>query len=159
MKPKAHISEDRMPVASSMVAASKMTGMPVALIKSLKNSGCKAFDSANRVNIGVLLKFFFETYDDGNERPPDGLMTWREALNRVQTKREEIKLATEKDEVMPWEEAIRRLQNLQSTYWLGLKQIFAELPSELEHLDRTKIKTILDNRGAAHREKMIKASQ
>src|ERR1041384_5955847 len=91
---------EAMPMANSMLQVKAWTAMPVELIKSLKQEGCQAFESGGRVRTGPLLRFFFEQYWDEVEKPPDGLATWREALNRVQTHRQEILLDKDKGKTL-----------------------------------------------------------
>lgn len=53
-------------VYPSMQALSAATGIPVPVIRRAKKSGCPAFHASNRVNFRVLLRWLFETQQDGN---------------------------------------------------------------------------------------------
>jgi hypothetical protein len=106
--------------------------MPLSLIKALREAGCPAFDAAHRVQLGVLLKFFFETYGDEKERPPDGLATWREALNRSQTKRSDVQLALECDRLVSKDEVQRLIQKFSSICFGGIKRLKIEAPRDFE---------------------------
>lgn len=113
--------------------------MPVSLMKALKEDGCQAFDAANRVKLGVLMRFFFDQYWDEKEKPPDGLATWREALNRVQTHRQEILLAKDKGTVLDLPEAERRAAEGEAYYFSELDRMIREMPTALCGLSANQI--------------------
>lgn len=120
-----------LPIANSMLQVQAWTGMPIELIKSLKSEGCEAFESGGRVRLGILLRFFFESYWDEVEKPPDGLATWREALNRVQTHRQEILLDRDKGKVLDAQEAEARAAEAEAYYFSELDRALRELPTGL----------------------------
>jgi hypothetical protein len=118
--------------AHSMQQVKALTGMPNALIKAMKEAGCTAFNSGGRVNISELLRFFFESYNDGDEKPPDGLATWREALNRSQTKRSDLELAKETGIVLTKEEITKTVQEFCGIFFGSLKRLRQEAPRDFE---------------------------
>ena len=144
MKPKPK-QPDKFPVANSMTQVTAWIGMPKALIVALKASGCQAFDSANRVKTGVLLRYFFTVYyADGNlEQPPDGIATWREAWNRVETKRAEIKLEKDKGDVIGIADAEAQAAEAEGFYFAELDRMLRELPTALTGLSAAQVHAVL----------------
>jgi hypothetical protein len=139
------LPSDQLPTASSMRHVEALTGMPLTLIRAMKEAGCAAFDMSNRVRLSILLKFFFQQYfDAADEKPPDGLATWREALNRVQTHRQEILLAKDKGTVLDLPEAERRAAEAEAYYGSELDRLMREMPPALCGLSARQIHGVLE---------------
>lgn len=130
-KKKKSEEKDLLPVLESMRQVSAATGMPHVLVKSLKNNGCRGFLPGGRVRLSDLLKSFFREYYDETEKPPDGLATWREALNRVQTHRQEILLSKDKGTVLDLPEAERRAAEGEAYYFAECDRMLREMPTAL----------------------------
>lgn len=108
-----------------------VTGMPLAIIKTAKKNGCPAFMAGNRIRLEPLLKWFFAEFGDEQDCPPDGLATWREALNRAQTKREELRLSKEKGDVMDIGEARSANAEAWAFVFAELERLCLEKPPAL----------------------------
>jgi hypothetical protein len=132
MKTTENTNESMLPTFESMPQVRATTGMPITVIKAAKKSGCTAFVTGNRIKLGPLLRWFFSEFDDAAERPPDGLATWREALNRAQTKREELRLATESRELIPVADSEAAVGQAIGVLFAGLEMALGELPPMLE---------------------------
>jgi phage terminase Nu1 subunit (DNA packaging protein) len=117
------------------------------MLRKAKAAGCPAFDSAGRIKLGVLLRWFFsQSADTEAEQPPDGLATWRDALNRVQTKREEIRLAKDRGQVVEFDEARRQASEAAALYFAELDRMCRELPPVLKGLGEVAIFEKLESR-------------
>lgn len=132
---------DSGPVFESMPHLSGTIGMPIGIVKALKAAGCPAFVAGNRVQLYPLLRQFFAEFGGGDSEsaPPDGLPTWREALNRVQTQREEVKLAKEKGELMPTADAERMAGEAMGYCFAELERITVELPPAMAGMGAVEI--------------------
>jgi len=157
-KQTAHIS-DLLPVVSSMEQATACCGMTGAMLRKAKKAGCPAFEPANRIRLSVLLKWFFAQAieESGDEAPPDGLATWRDALNRAQTKREEIRLAKDKGQVVEFDEARRQASEAAALYFAELDRMCRELPPILKGLDEIGVFKKLEQRREEIRETLNRA--
>jgi hypothetical protein len=124
-----------LPTLESMPQVHAVTGMPLGIIREAKKSGCAAFITGNRIALEPLLKWFFSEFDDAADRPPDGLHSWREALNRAQTKREELRLERERGELMSADEACRQAAAAMGLTFSELDRISRECPPALQGLD------------------------
>ena len=131
--------EPILPTFESMPQLHGATGMPLRIIREAKQAGCDAFVSGNRIRLGPLLKWFFAEFDDTPDRPPDGLPTWREALNRAQTKREEMRLSVEAKEVIPISEAHSQAAQAMGAVFAGLSRMAGELPPVFESMNANQI--------------------
>ncbi len=158
-KSRNHETEDRLPTLESMPQVFAMTGMPVGIVKSLKQAGCPAFIAGNRIRLGELLKFFFATFDDEKEKLPAGVSTWREHWNKIESKRAQIKLDMESAQVMSTDEVSQFMARLSQTYFLAVKQILAEAPRELEQSTKEKIKLWGDEQYAALTKKLAEVKE
>ena len=148
-----------LPVVGSMEQATAACGMPVSMLKRAKRDGCPAFKPSNRIHLGELLRWFFAqtTQDMGDEQPPDGLATWRDALNRAQTKREEIRLAKDKGQVVEFDEARRQASEAAASYFAELDRMCRELPPILKGLDEIGVFKKLEQRREEIREQLNRA--
>ena len=129
------------------------------MIKHAKRKGCKAFLSGGRIDSGILIPFLFKemTVESGDEQPPDGLATWRDALNRAQTKREEIRLAKDKGQVVEFDEARRQASEAAALYFAELDRMCRELPPILKGLDEIHVFKKLEQRREEIREQLNRA--
>lgn len=85
---KTHDAVESLPSYPSMQACSASTGIPKAVLQQAKRDGCSAFDQANRVHLGPLLKWLFRSEGaDGEENP-----NWPDRLKRAQALRAEHEL-------------------------------------------------------------------
>ncbi len=84
----------------SMTAAAAASGIPYAALKSLKDGGTPGFEQSGRVQLHVVLAAVFAQTEGGSIAPPPGLRNWREALNKAQAERTELKLARERAAVV-----------------------------------------------------------
>lgn len=124
----------------SMAQLSAATGMPHAAIRAAKAAGCPAFIPGGRIVTLVLLRWFFREFDDGQgEKPPEGLATWREALNRIQTKREELKLRQDEGLMMLTADAKRQASEASVHFMAELERRDRELPPALAGLSAIEI--------------------
>lgn len=121
-----------------------LTGMPVNLVREAKRQGCTAFHGSGRIDLAELLKWFFSQYGDESESPPDGLATWREALNKVQTKREELRLAKDKGEVIDFAAARQQSDEAETYYFDELDRLVREMPAALSGLSPEQINSKLE---------------
>ena len=142
-----------------MEQATACCGMPVYMLKKAKKSGCPGFESGGRIRLGEVLKWWFEncTAESGDEAPPDGLATWRDALNRAQTKREEIRLAKDRGQVVEFDEARRQASEAAAHYFSELDRMCRELPPVLKGLDEISIFKKLEQRREEIRETLNRA--
>ena len=90
------------PQFSSMKQFEGALGFPVALQKVCKQAGCPGFKPGGRIDGPEVIRFYFNRQDalEAIEKPPAGVHTWREALNRAQTQRETLKLQRERGELV-----------------------------------------------------------
>ena len=147
-----------MDVAESMPQASASWGIPLAILKSAKKSGCPAFLSGNRIRLATFIRWYFENLAPTNgEEPPEGMANWREALNRVQTKREEIRLAKDRGEVVDFNEARRQASEAAALYFAALERVCREMPPALKGLDEISILKKLEARVEEVRNELNKA--
>jgi hypothetical protein len=153
----AHIS-DLLPVLSSMAQATACCGISASEMKLAKAAGCPAFEPANRIRLSVLLKWHFaNSSKQDDEQPPDGLATWRDALNRAQTKREEIRLAKDKGQVVEFDEARRQASEAAALYFAELDRMCRELPPIVKGLDEIGVFKKLEQRREEIRETLNRA--
>lgn len=136
-----------MPTSPTMAAAHAATGMPLSVIRKAKAAGCPAFDSAGRIKLGVLSRWFWsQSTETEADQPPDGLATWRDALNRVQTKREEIRLEKDRGQVVDFDEARRQASEAAALYFAELDRLVMECPPVLKGCDEVTIHKKLSER-------------
>lgn len=129
------------------------------MLKLAKREGCEAFLTGGRIDSAILIPYLFAnlTKDSGDEQPPDGLATWRDALNRAQTKREEIRLAKDKGQVVDVEEAQRLAAEAASLFFAELDRMCRELPPILKGLDEIGVFQKLEQRREEIREGLTRA--
>ena len=130
-----------------------------SLLKKAKKAGCPGFEAGGRVRLGEVLRWWFKqtAIESGDEQPPDGLATWRDALNRAQTKREEIRLAKDKGQVVEFDEARRQAAEAAALYFAELDRMCRELPPILKGLDEVGVFKKLEQRREEIREQLNRA--
>jgi hypothetical protein len=143
----AESSSTRMPTVASMASAVALTGMPLDVMRRMKSAGCDAFSSSGRVNIGKLIRAFFAEFTEGAaDEMPDGVATWREALNRAQTKREELRLQKERGNLMDIESAKLQAAQAMEITFAEMDRLCREMPPALKGLDEVSIFQKLESR-------------
>lgn len=95
------------PVIQGIEACAARIGAPLALLKSLKKSGCKAFLTGNRVDTGLLVPALFAALAKGSELP-EGIATPQDWLATEKAKREAIKRKQDEKLLMPISDAKRQ---------------------------------------------------
>jgi hypothetical protein len=95
--------------------------------------------------------------ESGEDMPPDGLSSWRDALNRAQTKREEIRLAKDRGQVVEFDEAKRQAAEAAAVYFAELDRMCRELPPVLKGLDEIGVFNKLEARREEIRETLNRA--
>lgn len=131
--------QDALPVFESMPQVSAITGMPISLMRAAKKAGCPAFITGNRIRLELLLKWYFAQDGSSQSELPEGLGTWREALNKVQTEREQLKLSNERGETMATADAERQSAEAMALTFAELERRDRELPPALAGLDAVAI--------------------
>lgn len=131
--------QDALPVFESMPQVSAITGMPVSLMRAAKKAGCPAFITGNRIRLELLLKWYFSQDGSSQSELPEGLGTWREALNKVQTEREQLKLSNERGETMLTVDAQTQAASAMTEAFSELERMARELPPAMAGLDAVAI--------------------
>lgn len=111
------------------------TGIPLPLIKKARREGCTAFLPGNRLDLAVLLKWIFT--DDGEA----SAINWSEKLDEFRAKREEIKLAKDKELALDADETETAVKSAVALLFSELERLFVtELPPALKGLDERAIR-------------------
>jgi len=111
----------------SMRATSAASGIPYSVLQAWKAGGLPGFEQSGRVDLRTVLAAAFGQTDNGDLAPPAGMRNWREALNKAQAQRTELKLATEKRALVERAWVAARIQDAASEINR------ARLKSETEH--------------------------
>lgn len=126
-----------LPIYDSISSCSASTGIPVAVLKQAKRSGCKAFKST-RVYLGELLPWIFS-------RETDDAVNWGERHKKFQALRGELAYGREKSELADRGDIREAARAIRLVLSRELEQTFcAELPadakgsSEVEIRDKSK---------------------
>jgi len=85
-----------LPVYDSMKACCAATGIPMRLMRDLKGAGCDAFRS-NRVDLARLLPAIWAK---GDAEDSEAVTDWSQALAKVRTEREQVKLGKDRKQVV-----------------------------------------------------------
>lgn len=99
---------------ASMREAATATGIAYAALQALKEQGLPGFERSGRVDMKLVLTALFATSENGDLAPPPGHRSWREALNKVQTQRQEVKLQLEKGRLIERALVAERIQRAAS---------------------------------------------
>jgi hypothetical protein len=132
---------------TSMRSLQGSIGFPVALAKLCKDAGCSAFKPSGRIDAAELIRFYFAQQDKlaaGVEKLPSGVLSWRDALNKAQSKREEIRLAKERGEVIQFTDAHRQIAECMEFLFNELDRMKHEWPPALKGLGETSVYKIVD---------------
>lgn len=120
----------KFPIFESIGHAASTIGAPIALIKSAKRNGCKAFLPGNRVDSEILLPFLFGMLTTASNLP-SGFSSWKEVLESERAKREGIKRQQDEKCVMPTDEAKRQAGEAWAWVFAELERAERELPPSL----------------------------
>jgi len=71
-----------LPIYESIQQCSGATGIPPSVLKVAKRAGCPAFISGSRIDLAVLLKWYFAQSSDSRDLPP-GFTSWRAFREKV----------------------------------------------------------------------------
>lgn len=135
-----------LPIYDSMAQAASRTGIPVAVLKQAKKSGCDAF-KWNRVSLTPLLIWLFNR--DGDDED------WGNYLKRFQGLREEIKYNREHEEILDKAEVGLALKKVMAILFAGLDKHADQLPAILHGLDAVGIKTKITEVNASMRAQIV----
>lgn len=80
----------------SLKAAASASGIPYAALQAMKAEGLPGFETSGRVHLPQVLAAMFSRSDAGEIAPPPGMRNWREALNKAQAERQQLKLEQER---------------------------------------------------------------
>lgn len=133
----AHTGESepgKLPHFPSIKSCSASTGIPLAILKQAKANGCPAFRQNNSVSLGEFLRWFFQQAIDNGDLPP-GVASWRDALNKFQAQREQIKLAEDRKQVMQFSDAHQQAAEAAAFFFGELDRAERELPPAVKGLD------------------------
>lgn len=124
----------RLPLYGSMKQCSGETGIPLAILKQAKASGCPAFKSNQTVNLGDFLQWFFSRDDDESD------IHWGNKLNEYKAKREKLKLKKDERESLDRGEVQHAIgQHLSRVFDTIRKETCNEFPARCKGLDEIAI--------------------
>ena len=132
------------PVIESIDNTAARIGCPVALLKSVKKSGSKAFLTGNRVDTGILIPELFAALAKGSDLP-DGITT---PQNWLATENAKIKAVIRKkleQSVMPTADAIRHANTAGALFMGELDRLIRESPPALAGLPTSGVAAWLEN--------------
>jgi hypothetical protein len=134
-KPTKKKQETRLPIFESQGECAGQTGIPLPLIRKARREGCPAFIAGNRIDLGALLKWIFTDEDEA------GAINWSEKLDEFRAKREEIKLAIDKELALDADETETAVKSATALLFAELDRLFiTELPPALKGLDERAIR-------------------
>lgn len=132
------------PVIESIDNTAARIGCPVALLKSVKKSGSKAFLTGNRVDTGILIPELFAALAKGSDLP-DGITT---PQNWLATENAKIKAVIRKkleQSVMPTADAIRQVCEVCAILSSELDRFVRELTPALAGLPASGVAARLES--------------
>lgn len=122
-----------LPIFDSIGSCAAATGIPVAILKEAKRSGCLAFKST-RVYLGELLPWIFS-------RETDDAVNWGERHKKFQALRGELAYGREKEELADRSEIREAARAIRLVMSRELEQTFcAELPAEVKGCSEVEIR-------------------
>ena len=71
-----------LPIFEAMEHCSGSTGIPLSVLKVAKRAGCPAFISGSRIDLAVLLKWYFAQSSDAHDLPK-GFTSWRAFREKI----------------------------------------------------------------------------
>jgi hypothetical protein len=84
----------------SMRAAAAASGVPFQMLQAWKSSGVPGFEQSGRVQLRTVLSAVFARSENADLTPPAGMRNWREALNKSQAERTQLKLEKERESII-----------------------------------------------------------
>lgn len=131
-RPKTHMTE--LPLYDSMEQMANATCIPLEIIRAAKKSGC-TFVKHNRCDVGVFIKWYFETNLSDEEKE-----NWTRRDKRASALIKEVELKRKEHSVIDYLIAKTFMRDLVSNCFFGeLERLVTELPASLKGLNEVQI--------------------
>jgi len=123
-----------LPIYESIQQCSGATGIPPSVLKVAKRAGCPAFISGSRIDLAVLLKWYFAQSSDSRDLPP-GFTSWRAFREKVDALLRKSTLDRVEGDSMSVSEGKRQVAIAMGCVLNELKRMEQELPPIVVGMD------------------------